>query len=753
MAARDVIRILRGQQAAPTLSAPARRAAPPASWGNSFTAAGAGGSRQPISLDPRAKHYSSSAVAYRCVQALADAQSSVDLQVLRDLPDQGEQVVPHPVTGLYNVGTPGAALSARLIRYMAWAQMQLAGETFLYVDRGPTGMGTPAGLYPIQGRVEILTSDRPPASTAERLMAPIVGFRVRHAGLSIPLLASEVLWLRFPDPFDPLGALAPWKAALFAAEADQYARAWQVNELRNGARPSHVVHIGDVDENTYQAAVAEYRANVEGPGNAGRSLIVAGSGKPMVERLGLTPAEMSYLESRTANGNEIITAFGLTPDYLNGGATFENRRVARAQVWGDTIVTQLDVAASEFDRQLVTDPSMFTGWDLSGVDAMSDSSDAVTTRMVAASEADLLLLDEARAQLGYGPLPDGLGELTHSAYLARIAAGAPAAFAGDGAPAPARMLPAPRTVYRVRGATRPLRLIAPAPVQHRGAPELATRRKPRGATAAEIQRFYRSHERTGRRAVEKLAERQQRVVLRNLEKLRADNWTSWAEHRAHAERLTGLQLTAAEVSELAATAPCGCARIAADDVFDAGYWRQQTQEMLDAFVSGVWEGAGQHLAGTFGLSFDVFDAKVLDTMTARLGTLSHSVTDTTRSVLDQQLLQPGVAAGESIDKLRDRVRAVFGDLQSYRAEAIARTETVGGFNGAAHIAAAASGVVRGREWLATSDDRTRATHRAIDGHKIDGMDGRYPNELRFPGDPTGPASETINCRCTEIMIV
>ena len=59
--------------------------------------------------------------------------------------------------------------------------------------------------------------------------------------------------------------------------------------------------------------------------------------------------------------------------------------------------------------------------------------------------------------------------------------------------------------------------------------------------------------------------------------------------------------------------------------------------------------------------------------------------------------------------------------------------------------------VRAR-WMATLDSRTRDSHRQLDGEVV-GDDGKFSNGLRYPGDPTGPASEVWNCRCTLVASI
>jgi uncharacterized protein YdbL (DUF1318 family) len=91
-----------------------------------------------------------------------------------------------------------------------------------------------------------------------------------------------------------------------------------------------------------------------------------------------------------------------------------------------------------------------------------------------------------------------------------------------------------------------------------------------------------------------------------------------------------------------------------------------------------------------------------------------------------------------------------------RGETIARTETLASVN-AGRREAFMQGLAKTeyteadieREWDSTGDKKVRASHRALDGEKVQGLTARYSNGLLHPGDLSGPPEEVINCRCVE----
>lgn len=113
-----------------------------------------------------------------------------------------------------------------------------------------------------------------------------------------------------------------------------------------------------------------------------------------------------------------------------------------------------------------------------------------------------------------------------------------------------------------------------------------------------------------------------------------------------------------------------------------------------------------------------------------------------------------VLMGESVPAASRRLRSVV-DMDERAATRAARTALTGAENAgrvSSYDRARGMGIDVRARWMATLDSRTRDSHRQLDG-EVAGDDGRFSNGLRYPGDPTGPASEVWNCRCTLVASI
>lgn len=120
-----------------------------------------------------------------------------------------------------------------------------------------------------------------------------------------------------------------------------------------------------------------------------------------------------------------------------------------------------------------------------------------------------------------------------------------------------------------------------------------------------------------------------------------------------------------------------------------------------------------------------------------------------RSALTHAIVQ-----GDSIPKLTKKVEEICGSNKAI-ATRNARTMMTGARNAgtlAAYVRAEQNGMHIQKQWMAALDERTRVSHRHLDG-EIKPVNDKFSNGLMHPGDTTGRPAEVYNCRCTMVPIV
>lgn len=125
----------------------------------------------------------------------------------------------------------------------------------------------------------------------------------------------------------------------------------------------------------------------------------------------------------------------------------------------------------------------------------------------------------------------------------------------------------------------------------------------------------------------------------------------------------------------------------------------------------------------------------------------------------------GIREGRSIPDIASDIDQRLMDSDSARwasrAVTVARTETIGATNGGAFAGAVQRAAMDGtldtaeKQWLATMDQRTRPAHQLADQQRVGLLEPFTVGGARmmFPGDPSGPADQVINCRCSLLSLL
>jgi phage portal protein BeeE len=374
-----------------------------------------------LNSDPRAEldAYQASEVIYRCVDLISAELAGLDFVLIKDGGAGQEYVQDGPLANLFNKASIDADNAVARKRIM-WSQLEMRGECFLYMDRGETGDGEPADFVVIMDRVtpRFATKAYDEAGNVreltarEKLSPKLIGFMVQTRWGQVPLLPSEVLWLRYPHFELPWAPMAPNEAARTSATLE--------GELRNGARPSGVMRLGAISKEEAREQEARANSKMAGAANAGRILYVYGQDKPGFDRIGLTPAEMGYLESHRMNGQDICVALGIPVDLIFGQSTFNNQDAAWSRLWSGLLLGKKKLVEAEIDRTLFPDPGLRAIFDVRNVSALQENIDGLHDRTIKVHDSDMTTLEEARSRIGLEPLGDERDNMTLSQYRAWV---------------------------------------------------------------------------------------------------------------------------------------------------------------------------------------------------------------------------------------------------------------------------------------------------------------------------------------------
>ena len=119
--------------------------------------------------------------------------------------------------------------------------------------------------------------------------------------------------------------------------------------------------------------------------------------------------------------------------------------------------------------------------------------------------------------------------------------------------------------------------------------------------------------------------------------------------------------------------------------------------------------------------------------------------------INSQVLQ-GIIQGESIPNISKRIMNVQ-EMNKDAAIRSARTIVTGAENKGrldSFKRAEADGIILEKEWIATSDSRTRDWHNELDGvtKPVDKPFENAIGKIMFPGDPSARGANVYNCRCS-----
>lgn len=703
--------------------------------------------------------YLANTFVYRCVQVIARNLAELKFRAGRDPDRPTEYDVSAPLARLLGPPPqgPNPATSARQLWANAVTQYLVTGRFGWEMEKPQGVTGTdwaPVALYPLPSS----SLRAVPSSGGSQWFS---SFEYGPAHAPTKLSRDRVLYHWQPSLTDwrePESALQAARLDVsVAVMQDRYDHAF----LRNDARPAAVVvHEVFADAEERDAWRRQFESRHRGPDSAGKVAFAEMEGGDgdvskslLIETLGLSQRDAEFAKRYESKIRAICVAFGVPLTLLGdaSGRTFSNASEEVRVFWEQTMLPLLADFADAVNIQLAPRLGPEVGWfDLSTVEVLRHRVDPITASVGAPTlvQAQLMTINEARSDYGLPPVDDGDRFMTvEEITLLKGSDAGPAvrtrgvehgsgspdpgsgsAAAGDGEPGVASEGGA-----GVRaGVVRPLEprsdaggdvhgLRAQPPGRDPGISEQRSLER-RASVAKATERYFDAQEDAFERVMRTLFAQQQASVM---------------------NRLTGKRGRRIET------------RQSADDLFDRAFWEERTAEQTLPLIATLTRQGGLDVIAQLAVDFELAAEEIDQLILARANQLAGEVTDTTYRSIQDAMVQ-GVAEGEGIPGIASRIQHVFDVANESRATTIARTEVVSAYNAGKRTQSETlpDDVAAGQEWVATRDGRTRDSHASADGQVVPKGEPFTVGGVQafYPGDTSLPAKETVNCRCTVIIL-
>jgi HK97 family phage portal protein len=281
----------------------------------------------------------------RCIDAIAGNQARLQVHLKKDNFKWGEIVVGKEARRssllelLNNKANVGE--NSFIFRYRMSAQL-LLGTRGVFIEKIRGKDGSIIGLNLL-----------PPHSTAP-IPDPkkfVAGYEVMMpTGEKINLKPEDVCWIRRPHPLDPYLSLTPLEAAGVAIEIENLAKLYNRNYLLNDGRPGGILVVrGEIDEDDKEELKNRFRGNLSRAGQT--TVIAADEGVDYVDT-SASPRDTAYAQMRQITKEEILSAFGVPESVIGNaaGRTFSNAAEEIRVFWVETMLPHLEPIARGLDE-------------------------------------------------------------------------------------------------------------------------------------------------------------------------------------------------------------------------------------------------------------------------------------------------------------------------------------------------------------------------------------------------------------------
>ena len=632
--------------------------------------------------------YADSSWVYACVSRKAADIASLPLKLYRMKSENKEEVKEHAILDSLNFVNNNMTLYD-LIEWIV-GSLELSGNSYTgIIDSDSRG---PKELLPYMPALITLIKNSDSRN-------PISKYDYEVDGAKLPIVPDKMLHIKYYNPGlnGYVLGLSPLSAAALAYKTDKQSALWNFSKIKNGCSLDVILTTDSSvfnDPAKRKEAIESWNQRYQGAYGEKTALLFGGI---KMDKIGLSPKDMEYLEQRKLSREEILAVYKVPPAVIGiyEYANYANAEIQEKFYWQNgnlPIIKKIESGLNEkYVSKFKDSKGLFLEFDLSSVTILKE---ALENKLKNAKEFFAM-------GVPYNTIAEKL-DLPIKGITG-----------GDVGFIPFSLTPVESSAEE----TAPAESVEPVK-RAKVLNKLTDTQKD-----LKWKRFIKLTDKQENRIkpiLKRYFSKQESIVQDNLSGLKSLSKKFKDEDLFNMDK---------EIATLNKSLTPTLTNI----------MKQQAIEEIDNF--------------NFDISFDMSSESVITWIKTRGLNSSTEINKTTIKKL-RTTLSEGIAEKETIPQLSERVAEIYNQARDYRTNAIARTETISASNAANLEVYKQAGVNAKKGWLTAGDELVRESHikagkdyddagaiELDEDFVLEGGSGPAPGEIDAP-------EESINCRCS-----
>lgn len=232
----------------------------------------------------------------------------------------------------------------------------------------------------------------------------IVGFESTDPALNKKKFnPNEIIFSLSPNPISPLSGLSPLLAGAFTITTEKQLCEYQSNVLKNGGKVEGIFtfETDRITKEQVEEMKERYKEDYAEAKRSGLPLFMGGKSK--FDNLGLTPTELSYLESKKINRDDVLvlysvpkTLLGLTDGVQKGNYAETERMFIKDIIYPEikNLVAKLNTLSKEEELLYSPDPT-------------PEDTEDINNKIESGGTYHYMTINEMRELQSLEPIPEG----------------------------------------------------------------------------------------------------------------------------------------------------------------------------------------------------------------------------------------------------------------------------------------------------------------------------------------------------------